>query len=211
EEVRRILVDGKEFFGDDPNAAIKNLPAEIIDKIQIFDRASDQAQFSGFDDGNTEKTINIVTKPGRNNGMFGKVSGGYGLDDEGKNGRYTIGGNINFFNGDRRISVVGLANNINQQNFSSEDLAGVTSGSSGRGGGRGGSGGRSSGGRGGGGGDASNFLVSQQGGITETQSAGINYSDQLGAKLKVSGSYFFNRSDNSNTSNLTRSYIVNSP
>ena len=208
EDVKKILVDGKEFFGDDPNAAIKNLPAEIIDKIQVFDRNSDQAQFSGFDDGNSQKTINIVTKRGRNNGMFGKVAAGYGLDDENKDSRYTLGGNLNFFNGERRISIVGLANNVNQQNFSSDDLLGVTSGA---GGGRGGGGrGRGRDG-GGGGGDASNFLVSQQGGITSTQSAGINYSDQWGPKLKLSGSYFFNRSNNENASSLTRTYIVSNP
>jgi hypothetical protein len=215
EQVQKVLVDGKEFFGDDPNAAIKNLPAEIVDKIQVFDRASDQAQFTGFDDGNTQKTINIVTKAGRANGSFGKISAGYGLDADTKDARYTIGGNINFFNGDQRISIVGLANNVNQQNFSSEDLLGVTSGSGGRGGGRGGrgGGGRRSGGSSGGygGGSASNFLVSQQGGITETQSGGINYSDVWGPKLKVSASYFFNRSDNENATSLTRNYIVSNP
>jgi hypothetical protein len=226
EQVQRVLVDGKEFFGDDPNAAMKNLPAEIIDKIQIFDKASDQSQFTGFDDGNTQKTINIVTKRGKADGMFGKVSAGYGVDDQTKDSRYTVGGNVNFFNGDRRISVVGLANNVNQQNFSSEDLLGVTGASAGRGGGFGGSGGggRSraggSGGRGASGGSggsysggdaSSNFLVSQQGGITETQSAGINYSDQLGSKVKLTGSYFFNRGDNANQSNLTRNYIVENP
>lgn len=225
EQVQKILVDGKEFFGDDPNAAMKNLPAEIIDKIQIFDRASDQAQFTGFDDGNTQKTINIVTKRGKANGTFGKLSGGYGVDLDNKDSRYTVGGNLNFFNGDRRVSIVGLANNVNQQNFSSDDLLGVTSASAGRGGGFGGSGGggRSrAGGSGGnagsgsggsysGGDGASNFLVSQQGGITETQSAGINYSDQWGKNVKVTGSYFFNRSANENNTSLTRNYIVNNP
>ncbi len=225
EQVQKVLVDGKEFFGDDPNAAIKNLPAEIIDKIQIFDQASEQAQFTGFDDGNTSKTINIVTKRGKANGSFGKISAGYGVDDDSKDSRYTVGGNINFFNGDRRISLVALANNVNQQNFSSEDLLGVTSASAGRGGGFGGSGGggrgRAGGGGGGGGNSsygsygggnpASNFLVSQQGGITQTQSAGINYSDQWGPKLKVTGSYFFNRADNENATSLTRNYIVNNP
>ncbi len=225
EQVQKILVDGKEFFGDDPNAAIKNLPAEIIDKIQIFDKASDQSQFTGFDDGNTQKTINIVTKRGKANGTFGKLSGGYGMDLDNNDSRYTAGGNMNFFSGDRRISVVALANNVNQQNFSSDDLLGVTSASAGRGGGfgGGGSGGRSrAGGSGGnaasgsggsysGGDGASNFLVSQQGGITKTQSAGINYSDQWGKKLKVTGSYFFSRADNKNSTTLTRNYIVNNP
>ena len=73
EDVKKVLVDGKPFFGDDPNTAIKNLPAEVVDKIQVFDRMSDQAQFTGFDDGNSEKTINILTKPGKNNGQFGKI------------------------------------------------------------------------------------------------------------------------------------------
>ncbi len=215
EDVKKILVDGKEFFGDDPNAAIKNLPAEIIDKIQVYDRASDQSAFTGFDDGNQQKTINIITKRGRSNGLFGKISAGYGLDEEGDNGRYTVGGNINYFKGDRRISVVGLSNNINQQNFSSEDLLGVSSSSGGgRGGGgrRGGNGGGGfTGGAGSYGGDAaSNFLVSQQGGITKTNSLGLNYSDNWGKKVKVTGSYFYNWSDNENATDLTRNYITDS-
>lgn len=215
EQVKQVLVDGKPFFGDDPNAAIKNLPSEVIDKIQVFDRASDQSQFTGFDDGNSAKTVNIVTRRGRNNGIFGKVSAGYGVEEEGSTNRYTVGGNINFFNGDRRVSLVGMANNINQQNFSSEDLLGVSSsggrGGFGGGGRRGGGGPSGGGGSFGGGGDGSNFLVSQQGGITQTQSAGINYSDNWGKKLKVSGSYFFNRSENNNITDLTRSYILTSP
>ncbi|MBL7712329.1 MAG: outer membrane beta-barrel protein [Chitinophagaceae bacterium] len=212
EEVKKILVDGKPFFGDDPNAAIKNLPSDIIDKIQVFDRASDQSQFTGFDDGNSEKTINIQTKKGRNNGMFGKITAGYGLDEQSNDGRYTVGGNLNFFNGDRRVSIVGMSNNINEQNFSTDDLLGVSSSSGSSGGSRGGSGqrggGNNRGGAGGGGNPASNFLVSPQGGITQTQSAGINYSDNWGKKLKVSGSYFFNRAENRNTTDLTRSYLL---
>lgn len=218
EDVKQVLVDGKPFFGDDPNAAIKNLPAEVIDKIQVFDKASDQAAFTGFDDGNSQKTINIVTRRGRNNGVFGKLNAGYGMDLNNQDSRYTGGGNLNFFKGDRRISIVGLANNVNQQNFSSEDLLGVagSSGSGGRGfggGRRGGGGGGFSGGAGsyGGGDGASNFLVSQQGGITQTQSAGINYSDSWGKKLKVTGSYFFNRAENTNQTTLNRTYILGNP
>ena len=217
EDVKQVLVDGKPFFGDDPNAAIKNLPAEVIDKIQVFDKSSDQSAFTGFDDGNSQKTINIVTKRGRNNGVFGKINAGYGMDLNNQDSRYTGGGNLNFFNGDRRISIVGLANNVNQQNFSADDLLGVagSSGSGGRGGGgrRGGGGGGFSGGAGsyGGGDGASNFLVSQQGGITQTQSGGINYSDNWGKKLKVTGSYFFNRAENTNTTELNRTYVFGNP
>ncbi|MBC7892706.1 MAG: carboxypeptidase regulatory-like domain-containing protein, partial [Sphingobacteriaceae bacterium] len=145
EDVKRVLIDGKPFFGDDASLALRNLPAEVIDKIQVFDRLSDQSQFTGFDDGNTDKTINIVTRPGRNNGQFGKVYAGLGSD-----GRYAAGANTNLFKGDRRISVLGLFNNINQQNFSSQDLLGALGGSSGggRGGAGGGRGGPSGGGRG---------------------------------------------------------------
>ena len=112
EDVRRVLVDGKPFFGNDPTAALKNLPAEVIDKIQIFDQQSDQAQFTGFDDGNESKTINIITKPNMRNGQFGKIFGGYGYKD-----KYTTGGNVNIFKGDQRISLIGQSNNINIQNF----------------------------------------------------------------------------------------------
>jgi len=192
EQVKQILVDGKPFFGDDPNLAIKNLPADIIDKIQVFDKASDQSQFTGFDDGNSTKTINIITKKGKNNGQFGKVYAGGGVGDVLTDDKFNAGGNMNFFNGARRISIVELSNNINQQNFSSQDLLGISSGSSG---GRGGN-------------SANNFLVSQQAGITTTHAAGLNYSDEWGKKIKITGSYFFNYADNTNTSTLSRNYII---
>ena len=132
ETLQKVLIDGKEFFGDDASIALKNLPAEVIDKIQIYDKLSDQSQFTGFDDGNSQKTMNIVTKQGKSNGIFGKVYGGYG-PDENLNDRFNNGGNLNFFKGKRRISIIGLSNNINQQNFSTQDLLGVTGGSGGGG------------------------------------------------------------------------------
>ena len=122
ETVQKVTVDGRDFFGDDATATLRNLPSEVIDKIQVFDRLSDQAQLTGFDDGNTTKSINIVTKANMRTGNFGRVFAGYGTDD-----RYNAGGNVSFFNNNRRISLVGLFNNINQQNFSSQDLLGVTS------------------------------------------------------------------------------------
>ena len=199
EAVQQVLVDGKEFFGDDATLALKNLPAEIIEKIEVFDRLSEQSQFTGFDDGQTRKTVNIVTRKGMNNGQFGRVYAGIGED-----GLYSTGGNINAFKGNRRLSLVGLSNNINQQNFSSEDLLGVmNAGGGGRGGG--GRGGRG-GGQGGGGGN--NFSIGQQGGISTTHSIGLNYSDEWGKKTKISGSYFFNASDNEQITNLDRLYIT---
>ncbi len=195
EDVKKVLVDGQPFFGNDPNAALKNLPAEVIDKIQIFDQQSEQAQFTGFDDGETSKTINIITKTNMRNGQFGKIYAGYGYED-----KYQAGGNINIFNGDQRISLIGMSNNINQQNFSTEDILGVV-GSTGRsraGGNRGGGGGRSGGRKGGNSSGASvnDFLVPQQGGITTANAFGINFSDKWGEKTEVSASCFFNKSDN---------------
>jgi hypothetical protein len=214
ENVRRVTIDGRELFGDDATAALRNLPAEVIDKIQIFDRLSDQAQFTGFDDGNTSKEINIVTKANMRNGQFGRVYAGYGSDN-----RYQAGGNATFLHDDRRISLVGLTNNINQQNFSSQDLLGVTSnaqrGGGNRGGGqpgnRGGGGGpqRGGGGPGGGGfGNNSNFLVGQQPGINRTNAFGINYSDLWNKKVTVSGSYFFNNSNNTTSEDVSRQYLL---
>lgn len=188
EEVQEVLVDGKPFFGNDPTAALKSLPAEVIDKIQVFDQKSEQAQFTGFDDGNTTKTINIVTKSNMRNGQFGKVYAGYGYED-----RYQVGGNNNFFSGNRRISIIGMSNNINQQNFAADDLLGVVGSSRGRRGGRGGGG--------------NSFNVRQQNGITTTNALGVNYSDKWGKKFNISGSYFFNRSDNSLTQNLNRDFL----
>ena len=206
EQVQQVLVDGKPFFGDDANAALKNLPAEIIDKIQVFDKLSDQSQFTGFDDGQSSKTINIVTKPGKNNGLFGKHYAGYGEND-----RYIAGISDNYFKGERRISLIGLTNNINQQNFTSQDLAGITGSSAGGGAGRGGRGG--GGGAGGAGGQgganpASNFLTNQQNGIQTTNAIGLNYTDKWGKSIKVTGSYFFNEADNLNSGNLQRNYIT---
>jgi hypothetical protein len=206
EDVKQVLVDGKPFFGDDASAVLKNLPAEVIDKVQVFDKKSDQALLTGFDDGNAAKTINITTKPQFRNGVFGKVFGGYGYED-----KYTGGATVNIFKGDRRISILSQSNNINQQNFSSEDLAGVMSGSSSGGGGRGG--GR--GGRGGGQGGppssaADNFQVNSLNGINTTSLFGLNYSDKWGKKTEVTGSYFFNWTENNSRSTLLQQYILGS-
>lgn len=191
EDVRKVTIDGREFFGDDATAALRNLPAEVVDKIQVFDRLSDQAQVTGVDDGNTVKAINVVTKANMRNGQFGRVFAGYGTEE-----RYSAGGNVTFMKENRRISLVGMTNNINQQNFSQEDLLGVTSqGQQGRGG---------WGGRGGG-----NFMVGQSPGITKTNAFGINYSNSPNKKLNISGSYFFNNTDNTNQSVLNRQLFAN--
>lgn len=191
EQVRRVTIDGKDFFGDDASAALRNLPSEVVDKIQVFDRLSDQAQLTGVDDGNSQKAINIVTKSGLKNGQFGRAYAGYGTDD-----RYAAGGNVSFFKGDRRLSLVANFNNINQQNFGSQDLLGVTG--TGGGGGRGGGGGGWGGGGWGGGND--NFSVGQSNGISRTNAFGLNFSNKYGPKLSLTASYFYNQSSNENLS-----------
>lgn len=184
EQVKRVLVDGKPFFGDDPKTALKNLPAQAVDKIEVFNRKSDQSQFTGFNDGDDEKTINIITRPSFRNGTFGRVYAGYGT-----NVRYQAGGNINRFNNNQRISIVGLSNNINEQNFGNQDLLGVigTSGNTQRGprwmrGPTVES-------------DPNDFRVGAQSGINYTNSIGVNYSDEWG-KFKMNASYFYNQTDN---------------
>jgi hypothetical protein len=200
ESVQKVTVDGRDFFGDDATATLRNLPSEVVDKIQVFDKLSEQAQLTGFDDGNTTKSINIVTKKDMRTGNFGRVFAGYGTDD-----RYSAGGNVSFFNNDRRISLVGLLNNVNQQNFSSQDLLGVTSSGNRGGGGRRGGGG---GGNYRGGGNSGNFTVGQQNGIAKTNAFGINYSDAWGKKIDVSGSYFLNNSNTSNNQFLNQQNII---
>ncbi|MBC7864445.1 MAG: TonB-dependent receptor, partial [Bacteroidia bacterium] len=202
--------DGREFFGDDVNMALKNLPAEMVDKVQVFDRASDQSGFSGFDDGSSQKTINVMTKNNKNAGMFGKLYAGGGID-EGQNNRYQAGGSYNYFKGIKKITILGMSNNINMQNFGSQDLLGISGGGGGSpGGGKGMMGG---GGSSGGykppnsGGGGMTFNNGSNGGIATTHSAGINYTDLWGKKTIATASYFFNYADNTNNSQVLRNYF----
>ncbi|MBQ8272801.1 MAG: outer membrane beta-barrel protein [Tidjanibacter sp.] len=195
ESVEKVFVDGKEFFGEDVSTTIKTIPAEMVSKVEVYDKLSDKAEFTGLDDGEGYKAINIVTSLGKRRGVFGKVYGSYGYPD-----KYSVGGNANLFNGDEKISIIAMANNINQLNFSFEDIVGATSSanvaSSGGGGG----------GMHGGGGmrQARNFMVRPMSGISTVQSVGVNYANQWD-KLEVQSSYFFNHSTtiNENTTDKT--------
>ena len=190
ETVQKVFVDGKEFFGEDVNTAIKSLPAEAVERVEVFNKLSDQAEFSGMDDGEGYKAINIVTKTNMRQGQFGKMYGGYGYqpetDDITSHHKYTVGGNVNFFHGDSRLSVLALFNNINQQNFSFEDILGVSGGGGGGGGRRG----------------FGQYMVRPQSGVAAVNSIGLNYSDVWGRKdqVKFQGSYFFNNTGSKNLS-----------
>ena len=190
EQVKKVTVDGKDFFGDDASAALKNIPAAAVDKIQVFDKMSDQSQMTGIDDGNSQKAINIITKAGINNAQFGRIYAGVGPDK-----KYSAGGNVSFFKEDRRVSLVGNFNNINQQNFGSQDLLGITGNASSARPGPPGSGNFR-----GPGAPAESFTTDQVSGINTTNAIGINYSDKWGKNTNISGSYFFNNSENENLS-----------
>lgn len=175
ETVTKVKVDGKEFFGNDPLLATKNLPADMVDKIQVIDELSEQAQFTGIDDGTRNKILNITTKNGMKHGYFGNSTVGYGSND-----RYDASLNVNKFDDDRQISFIGQFNNVNKQNFGQG--GGVGNGFGG-GGGRGGFGGGGGGNSGGGG-----------GGITTTNAAGLNFADTYKDGTQFQASYFFNKS-----------------
>lgn len=203
EDVQKVYVDGKEFFGTDPKMATKNITADMIESVQVFDDMSDQAKFTRIDDGSRSKTINIKLKKDKRKGYFGRFIAGAGDND-----RYQASAMFNRFDNDRRISVLAGSNNLNKSSFSFNDIVGnmggygSTRGGSGGGGGfSGGGGGRSggSGGSRGGGGNSgggfSNFGSSNTG-ITKATNAGINYTDKWGSKVDVTGSYFFSTSTN---------------
>lgn len=95
----------------------------MIDKIEVFDKKSDQAEFSGVDDGEDYKAINIVTRDGVDRAKFGKFAASYGFDD-----LYNVGLNLSLFKGSRRLTFLGMVNNVNQQNFAIDDLLGVMNG-----------------------------------------------------------------------------------
>jgi hypothetical protein len=187
--VTKVYVNGKEFFTGDPKMATKNLPADAVDKIQVYDRKSDQAMFTGIDDGNEETAINIKTKKDRKQSTFGKVNASAGVP-----GRFDGQGNVNRINNDEQFSVIATANNTNRQAFSNNDMSNF--------GGGGGGGGRGGGGMvlnfGGGGGNDANSQ-----GVANTYSLGGNYSNVLNDKKMD-----FNT--NANASDIERNNISNS-
>ena len=111
-EIKKILIDGKEFFADDTKVGTKNIPVNIVDKVQVVDRKSDLARLTGVDDGEDETVINLSVKKGMNNGWFGNVSAGYGTDD-----RYEANFMINRFSDGDQFTILGGGNNTNNMRF----------------------------------------------------------------------------------------------
>lgn len=224
EQVQRIIVDGKEFFGNDPKLATKNLTAEMVESVQVFDDMSEQSKFTKIDDGSRSKTINIKLKKDRNKGYFTRALAGAGSNDR-------FEGNLSFnnFNGNKRFSVLFNTNNINKQGFSFNDIISTMGGFSGFGGGGGGFGGGGGGfggggggfggggggmqvisvGRGGGGGGFGGF-GGQNTGIIRSLSSGLNFNNEWAGKAKFTGSYFFSDSRPVQEQNtLRQTFFVN--
>jgi len=124
EKVKKVLVDGEEFFGTDPGIATKNLRADIVKEVQVFDKKSDQAEFTGIDDGVKDKTINLKLKEDKKKGYFGKIDAGGGLPD-----KYSHDAMINAFKGKRKMAAYGIMSNTGQTNLDWQDAQNYAGGS----------------------------------------------------------------------------------
>ncbi|MFT5244476.1 MAG: hypothetical protein ACI8QQ_002416, partial [Psychroserpens sp.] len=190
-DVSQILVNGKPFFGDDPTITTRNLTKDIIEKVQIMDTKTKSEAFAG-EEGDTEnKTINLTIKEENNKGVFGRVSGGAGTDE-----RYELAGMVNFFDNDRRVSVLAGGNNTNSPGFSFGEIQKMFGGgysmsmnSSGA------------------------FTIDGKSfgngeGIVTSQNAGANYADVLSDKVEVNADYFFSGSNSENETITARENIL---
>lgn len=177
--VTRVRVNGKDFFDGDLKTATQNLPADVIEKIQIIDDYGDQANVSGIRDGDPEKILNITISPSKNKGMIANMVAGGGTED-----RYQVSGMGQFMNNNRQLAVLLNLNNTNANLF---DFVGGGNQRGGRFRGGGGSGGGNS------------------GGITNTTAGGLNYRNDFGSKISVYGSYSVqNRNTDINQNSLTK-------
>lgn len=186
EQVKRVTVDGKEFFGRDPKMATQNLPADAIAKVQVFDQKSEKAQFTGIDDGQKERTMNLELKDDRKEGAFGNSSIGYGPDN-----RFSGRTNLNFFDKKGQISILGMGNNLNQQGFSVSDYMNFSGGTQNLMSGEGRFNFNNTGGV------PINFDGgSSSNGITTSWAGGLNINRKLSPKTEINGSYFYSQLDN---------------
>lgn len=191
-EVNKILVNGKPFFGNDPNIATKNLTKEIVDKIQVTTTKSESEEFTGKQATSEEQTINIELKEDQNKGFFGRATVSGGTDE-----RYAMSGIGNYFNDKQRVSVLGSKNNINSSGFSFDeiyDMMGSTANSISRNG----NGSFSINGQSFGGGQ----------GITTTTNGGISFVDEYEDKTEIVADYFYSRADSENESRVERENIL---
>lgn len=190
-EVNKILVNGKPFFGDDPSITTKNLTKELIEKIQVVDTKTKSEAFTGEVVDGENKTINLTIKEENNKGVFGRVAAGGGTDD-----RYEFAGMLNYFDNDRRVSVLAGGNNINSPGFSFGEIRKMFGGGNSMS-------------------QSSNGSFSIDGrsfgggaGITTSQNAGVNYADVIGKTTDVSADYFYSGSSSENKTATQRENIL---
>jgi hypothetical protein len=194
EQVQKVYVDGKEFFGTDPKLATKNLTADMVESVQVFDDMSEQAKFTKIDDGSRQKAINIKLKKDKRQGYFGRVLAGLGTDN-----KYETNLSLNHFDGDEQLSFLANANNINKQGFSFSDIVTAMGGFQNIGGGfnKGFDPGALKGALtltgGGFGGVPGN---NSSGGISRSVSTGINYNNYVTPKIRLGANYFFSNTKN---------------
>lgn len=194
-KVDKILVNGKKFFGDDPQIALQNLPAAIVDKVQVTDTKTEEEEMSGEPARGNTKTINIALKKGNDHGFFGRAYAGCGTGDH-----YDASAMLNYFSGDRQISLLGAVNNINQVGFTMNEIVGMLGNSNinmiyvNKGNGSFGINGL----RFGGGGT----------GLNRTTTAGANFNDSYGKHVTVNGSYFYGGVTGDNETKTARQNIL---
>jgi hypothetical protein len=204
EEVQQVTVDGREFFGRDPKLATRNLPADAVDKVQVFDKKSEQSTFTGIDDGTKTKTINLELKEEKRNAAFGTMMGGVGSND-----RLQAKANVNRFNKGKQFSFLGMGNNVNEQGFSFSDYMNFSGNGQQMMGGGGGrmtiqlDGNNSSG-------VPLNF-GGRQNGVMTNYAGGLNFNQDLNnKKTQVGGNYFYSRLEQNVIKDVNRiNYLPN--
>lgn len=198
EEVKKVLVDGRRFFTEDPNVALRTLPAEIVEKVQLFDKKSEEAELTGFEDDQTVKAFNVLTRVDKRQGNFGRAGAGYGT-----NTRYVSGLSYNQFSASQRLSILGMSNNINESSFTLQDITESNAFEPGRGRGR-------QGFRSGGGNQNQsplNLNINLGDGNNKLYAGGLNYSYRIINKADLNGSYIFSQIKNFSDSRIKREYI----
>lgn len=189
EVVSRLLVDGREFFSSDPTMATRNLPADAVERVQVYDRQSDTAELTGLDDGAGERTINLQLREDRRSGMFGNLTGAVG-DPE----RFEVRGNVNRFSPGSQLALIANANNVNQEGFQMSDAFSFAGGSFG--------------------GGMMQFLPTSSGqadGFSTTLSGGLNFNRDFGPNTVLQSSYLVYYRDRERASELLQRDVADGP
>lgn len=190
-EIKKITIDGKTFFLDDPQLATKNIPSKIVEKVKVIEKKSDQAEFTGIDDGNEETVIDLSIMKGMMNGWFGNMlaGGGSDLQDENNDFRFQGSAMVGRFNESDQIAFIGNANNTNNRGFN-DMAASMMSGMRGGGMGRGGGG-----------------MTFRGNGISTSYMAGLNGSKTFDNKSELTGNYLFSGNEKDVTEKTTKTTL----